>query len=218
MIQVCTRLWPEPGPRTQTVPFPASPTGTMEMPVLEPERRKNHIDKIDCSHALLPIAMDCLHYQENERPSSEELCQRLAGLKESREYRESVQQVERVQNDIAELERQMGEMQVREAANSQQLHNENNMAKRLKMSNFNKRRFSQKQQEKQLTKRKALNQQLEEQEQVTAEIQQTNHSLQRQVEQLQQQLSQQTQQNTKPPSPVPLQAQVRGRQLHRITQ
>ena len=54
------------------------------MPVLEPERRKNHIDMIDCSHALLPIALDCLHYQDHERPSSEELCQRLAGLKESR--------------------------------------------------------------------------------------------------------------------------------------
>ena len=40
-----------------------------------------------------------------------------------------------------------------------------------------------------------MNQQLEEQEQVTAEIQQTNHSLQRQVEQLQQQLSQQSLRN-----------------------
>ena len=81
------------------------------MPVLEPERRKNHIDMIDPGHGLLPIAVDCLHYQENERPSSEELCQRLADLKETREYRESVEQVERVQNDIAQLERQIGEMQ-----------------------------------------------------------------------------------------------------------
>ena len=62
----------------------------MQMPVLEPERRNNHIELIDRSHSLLPIAVDCLHYQENERPSSEELCQRLAGLKETREYRESV--------------------------------------------------------------------------------------------------------------------------------
>ena len=61
MIQVCTRLWPEPGPRTQLVPDSRSPTGTMEMPVLETERRKNHIDLIDPSHALLPIAMDCLN-------------------------------------------------------------------------------------------------------------------------------------------------------------
>ena len=41
-------------------------------------------------------------------------------------------------------------------------------------------------------------------------IQQTNHSLQRQVEQLQQQLSQQS---LKPPQSPPSQAQVRGRQL-----
>ena len=121
MIQVCTRLWPEPGPRTRTVPFPASPTGTTKVPVLEPERRKNHIDMIDPGHGVLPIAMDCLHYQENERPSSEELCQRLAGLKETREYRESVEQVERVQNDITQVDVQMREMQVREAATVQQL-------------------------------------------------------------------------------------------------
>ena len=45
-----------------------------------------------------------------------------------------------------------------------------------------------------------LRQQLKEQEQVTVEIQQTNHSLQRQVEQLQKQLSQQS---LKPPQPQP---------------
>ena len=45
---------------------------------------------------------------------------------------------------------------------------------------------------------------------MTAEIQQTNHSLQRQVEQLQQQLSQQSPRLKPPPPP---QAQVRGRQL-----
>ena len=198
MIQVCTRLWPEPGPRTKTVQDSRSPTGRTQMPVLEPERRKNHIDMIDRGHGLLLIAMDCLHYQENERPSSEELCQRLAGLKETREYRESVEQVERVQNDITELERQIGEMQVREADTVQQLH---------------ELRHENQSQGGQIRK---LNQQLEEQEQVTAEIQQTNNSLQRQVEQLQQQLSQQTQQNTKPsqpPAPVPLEAHARGRQL-----
>ena len=122
MIQVCTRLWPEPGPRTKLVPFLASPTGMTEVPVLEPERRKSHIDMIDHGHGLLPIAMDCLHYQENERPSSEDLYWRLAGLKETREYRESAEQVGRMQNYLAKLERQVGEMQVREAETVQQLH------------------------------------------------------------------------------------------------
>ena len=206
MIQVCTRLWPEPGPRSKTVPFPASPTGTTEVPVLEPERRKNHIDMIDRSRPLLAIAIDCLRYQERERPSSEELCQRLAGLKENTEYGESVQQVEREQNDIATLDRQIGEMQVREAATVQQLRDE--------LQQKDDQRQQQERELRSLIRR--LNQQLEEQEQVTAEIQQTNHSLQRQVEELQQQLSQQTRSTTKStqqPSPVALEAQVRGRQL-----
>ena len=75
MIQVCTRLWPEPGPRTQLVPDSRFPTGTIEVPVPDTERRKNHIDLIGSNHALLdlPIAMDCLKYQKRERPSSEEL-------------------------------------------------------------------------------------------------------------------------------------------------
>ena len=59
-----------------------------------------------------------MSYQESERPSSEELCQRLAGLKETREYRESVEQVEKVQNDIAELERLMREIQLSKRGNS----------------------------------------------------------------------------------------------------
>ena len=128
-----------------------------------------------------------------------------------------MQQVERVQNDIAELERQIGEMQVREAANSQQLRDEI-QSKDVQHKNEldSQERYFRGEAESQERHIRQLNQQLEEQEQVTAEIQQTNHSLQRQVEQLQQQLSQQTQQNTKPSqplTPVPLQGQVRGRQL-----
>jgi serine/threonine protein kinase len=91
MIQICSQLWPEPGPRTKLVPDTRSPTGSTEMPVLEQERRKKHIDLIDPTHGLLPIAIECLQYQEKKRPSSEELCQRLADLKEALEYRESRQ-------------------------------------------------------------------------------------------------------------------------------
>ena len=81
MIQVCTRLWPEPGLRTEQKLDPTSPTGEVEVPVLETERRKNHIDSVRHDHPLVPIANHCLHYQERNRPSSEELCQRLAGLR-----------------------------------------------------------------------------------------------------------------------------------------
>ena len=92
MIQVCTQLWPDPGPRTYNVPFPASPTGSIEMPVLETERRKKHIEMINPTHPLLPIIVDCLGYKEEDRPSAKELCGRLASLKEKVEYVESLKE------------------------------------------------------------------------------------------------------------------------------
>ena len=113
MIQVCTRLWPEPGPRTCLVPFHASPTGKTEVPVLEPERRKNHIDLIDPAHSFLPIMMDCLDNNEEERPSADELCERLANLKETARLDESTYAAKSSQSDITnELERQIMELRV----------------------------------------------------------------------------------------------------------
>ena len=239
MIQVCTRLWPEPGPRTQLVSDARSPTGMMDMPVLETERRKNHIDKINPTHMLLPIAVDCLHYQENDRPLSEELCQRLAGLKESREYRESTHQL---QNEIQSYSDQVllltQQLQKKDRSLQQKdrmLHEKDNEILRRvqekdrilqqkdnefqeqlqqKERQLQEERASRERQlEERVTELQRLNQQLEEQEQVTAEIQQTNHSLQRQVEQLQQQLSQLSLKPRAPQPPPPSQAQVRGRQL-----
>ena len=126
----------------------------MEMPALETERRKNHIDLIDPNHVLLPIAMDCLKYQERESPSSEELCQRLAGLKDSHHYRDSVRQ--------HQVEIQAKDDQI--ISQSQQL------LERDRVNQDNERVIRQ------------LNQQLEKQEKVIKEIQQTKHYLQRQLQ------------------------------------
>ena len=199
MIQVCTRLWPEPGPRTQLFPDSRSPTGSTEMPVLETERRKNHIDLIDPNHALLPIAMDCLKYQEGERPSSEELCQRLAGLKDSDHYRDNVRQhQDEIQAKDRELEEKDRALQDKETVIQDKDRELQDKYKVIQDKDTVMERVIQDKdrviasRERQL---RQLNQQLEEQEQVTAEIQQTNQFLQRQVEQLQQQLSQQVQTN-----------------------
>ena len=207
MIQVCTRLWPEPGPRTERRVDPTSPTGEVEVPVLETKRRKNHIDMIQCNHPLLPIANHCLQYQERSRPSSEELCQRLAGLKESREYGESTHEmhdgVESNSNQVLSLTQQLQEKDRSLQQKDRMLHEKDNQI--LRGVQEKDRALQQKDieiqevissRERQL---RQLNQQLKEQEQVMAEIQQTNHSLQRQVEQLQQQLSQQS---LKPPQPL----------------
>ena len=247
MIQVCTRLWPEPGPRNQLVPDSRSPTRTIDMPVLETERRKNHIDKINPTHMLLPIAVDCLNYQENDRPSSEELCQRLAGLKESREYGESIQQIQgNVQSNNGQVLLLTEQLQKKDRSLQQKdkvlREKDNEILRRVrekdrvlqqKDNEIQEQNRLLQQKERQLQEERVscerqlhrtleeilswerqlrqLNQQLEEQEQVSANIQQTNRSLQRQVEQLQQQLNEQS---IKPPQPPPpSQAQVRGRQL-----
>ena len=199
MIQVCTRLWPEPGPRTQLVPFPASPTGMTEVPVLEPERRKNHIDLIDPNHALLPIAMECLKYGERERPSSEELCQRLAGLKDSHHYRDNVRQhQDEIQAKDIQIMSQNQQLLEKERViedKERVIQDKEGVVQEKERALQEKERECQEKERahrEEIASRKRqlrqLNQQLEEQEQVTAEIQ---HSLQRQVEQLQQQLSQQ---------------------------
>ena len=81
IIQVCTRQFPQPGPRTQSEPSLKSPTGSIEVPILETERRKNHIDLVDPTNPLLPIATECLNHNEDQRPSASELCQQMAILK-----------------------------------------------------------------------------------------------------------------------------------------
>ena len=215
MIQVCTRLWPEPGPRTNRRPDPTSPTGEVEVPVLETERRKNHIEKIDPNHALVPIAKQCLRYQERQRPSSEELCQRLAVLKESRVYRASVKnQSDDLQvkdNQTTSQDQQLLEKDREIQTKTDQLRQMNQRLQekedQLRLQQVEKREIQTRHQrekselqekiasqERQL---RQLNQQLEEQERITAEIQQTNYPPQKQVEP--RQLSQQYLRYPQPP-------------------
>ena len=227
MIQVCTRLWPKPRPRTQLVPDSRSPTGSIEMPLLETERRKNHIDMIDPNHALLPIAMDCLKYQEGERPSSEELCQRLAGLKDSQHYRDNVRQSkdsqvtstqnQQLKKELQDKKREIHDKEKEIYDKKKEIQDKERMIHDQEREIYDKEREIQDKEwviqdkdtmmERELQDKnrvitslkvqlQQLNQQIEEQEHVTAEVQQANNSLQRQVEELQQQLSQQLQIHT----------------------
>ena len=190
MIQVCTRLWPEPGPRSQIIQDSRSPTGIMEMPIPEMERRKKHIDLIDPTHPLLPIAVDCLHFKEMNRPSSEELCETLCHIKESTNYMKSIerQQVESAKVDqicLLTQQLQKSDAVLCEKNEDLRLKDEQLQNKDIEMD----RLLQQKERQDRNSRRQIqqLNTQLKEQEQITAEIQKTNHSLQRQVEQLSEQ-------------------------------
>ena len=93
-IQIITRQLPNPGPRMKKVQDPRDPKRRLQEVVLETERRKSHIDLIEPTHPLLPIASVCLSYNEEGRPSAQDLCNHLAALKEVPQYVKSVQQAQ----------------------------------------------------------------------------------------------------------------------------
>ena len=92
IIQIITRLFPNPGPRTKKIENPHDPKHRLQEVVSETERRKSHIALINPTYPLLLIATDCLSYIEEDRPSAQELCHQLTKLKEGLQYSDSVQQ------------------------------------------------------------------------------------------------------------------------------
>jgi serine/threonine protein kinase len=82
VLQVMTRLFPNPLPRTKRVQSALSPIG-ISVPVAETECRKEHIDMIDKTSPLLRIAIECLELKMEDRPSASELCHRVEGIRRS---------------------------------------------------------------------------------------------------------------------------------------
>ena len=101
-VQLITRKFPDPGPRMKTVQVEDSrfEDSEVHVKVSEVERRKAHIDLIDPAHPLLRIALDCLKDKEGQRPTAEQLCSRLAALKESPRYRDSLQPAQQAAENL----------------------------------------------------------------------------------------------------------------------
>ena len=94
-LQILTREFPKPGDRQKEIEIrqPGIPSRTVaEIRIPETERRQNHISKIDPNHTLLQVSLLCLKDRDVDRPSrsAQQLCERVAALKESAEYSESV--------------------------------------------------------------------------------------------------------------------------------
>ena len=96
IIQILTRKFPKPSSRLESVQIdhPQVPLGRVEVHVSEIKRRHNHISEIDTPHPLLSIALDCMKDEQSDRPSSAELCQQLATLKNAPRYSESERETE----------------------------------------------------------------------------------------------------------------------------
>ena len=88
-VQTLTRQFPKPGDRMARFDDPRFPQGTLRLCVPEKRRRQNHISQVDPNHPLLPIALDCLNDKDIERPSAQQLCERVAVLKQMLEYKNS---------------------------------------------------------------------------------------------------------------------------------
>ena len=103
-VQMLTRQFPKPADRMRTMKHPGLPRGTLMVCVPEINRRQNHINQIDPNHTLLPIALNCLKDRDVERPSAQQLYERVAALKATDEYAESVKavQMEITQRDMQE--------------------------------------------------------------------------------------------------------------------
>ena len=202
MIQVCTQLWPDPGPRTQAIPDPRSPTGSLEMPVLDIERRKNHIELIDPSHPFMPLIEKCLSYSEDKRPSASDLCQKLADLKKKKDYGSGNEE------NYSDLKREIQELQISKESKDQRIQElEEELAKtrydlehqseivvryrqaiqqikviiKTQEQQIHEKTEEIKSKEKQLEQ---LNGLLNQQQQITVEFQQANKHLLRQLDEL----------------------------------
>ena len=194
-IQIITRQLPDPDPHLKEVQDQRYPMGIVQIPVPDTERRKSHIDLIDPSHPLLPIATVCLSYKEEDRPSAERLCHRLAALKEAPQYSDSVQQAQErsrsAQNATADREKQIKDLQHQLQVSNGQIREKDAViaATQKKV-----------QQLQQVTREKdhgieirdqqlqKLNQQLTASQQVTAQLKETIQESQEEKKHLQQQL------------------------------
>ena len=112
VVQILTQKFPNPGNRRQEVEIthPGLPQGTVEVRIAEVNRRQNHISQVDPDHPLLPIALDCLKDKDIERSSAQQLCERVASLKERPGYSESVAAA---QQENQQLRHQLQQLQQR---------------------------------------------------------------------------------------------------------
>ena len=103
-VQIVTQQFPKPGDRRKEIQCNQSGLPPIvEVLIPELERRQNHISEIDPNHPLKQVALNCLKDRDVERPSAQQLCERVAALKEDAQYSESVRVVEA--KSIAEQDR-----------------------------------------------------------------------------------------------------------------
>ena len=91
MLQIMTRKYPVPGRAMNRARDARYPTGWINIPVPELQRRYNHLSLVAETHLMLHPAKDCLKDTDTERPSAQQICWRLSALKEAPQYAQSLE-------------------------------------------------------------------------------------------------------------------------------
>ena len=113
IIQVLSRQFPNPTEAVQYKRDPSYPSGAVLIPIREIERRKEDIDKVERSHPILPIALNCIKDLDTERPSADEICGILASLKLQPKYTQSLKQTrERILSLQQEIDAKSAELEI----------------------------------------------------------------------------------------------------------
>ena len=107
VIQILTRQFPNPTERFHRV-HDAQYDESLRQVIPDTERRQAHLKLISDTHSLKPLAIQCLHKKENERPSALQLSERLSELKRTPQYTESMDQPQTSSN-IQQLQQQLQE-------------------------------------------------------------------------------------------------------------
>ena len=89
MVQTITHKFPDPGPSMNRVRDDRSRTGWINVPVPETERRENHLRLVTATHPMYPLIVDCLKDTDTQRPSAQQICHRLSGLRDTPQYQQS---------------------------------------------------------------------------------------------------------------------------------
>ena len=84
------------------------------------QKLEEHVSKVVPNHPLLPLVIDYLKDEEKERTLAEQLCERMAALKESQKYGDTgdkrenggVEQVHHCPEDVQALQVQLEAMEI----------------------------------------------------------------------------------------------------------
>ena len=94
-LQIITCRFPDPTLGKKLVEDARYPTGKIEVPIPEIDRRKSHIELVEKAHGLLPLLLKCLNDNDVKRPYAKDICRMVDDLKETTTYETSLKKFTR---------------------------------------------------------------------------------------------------------------------------